>query len=410
MIGINKPYLEKGENSTRLCCNVLLDDKEYLLWYEVDNKYAEYLCYEKADSFLIAVLPFAMAFNHDIKVIDVPISERIMWQLKSLYIPALAKFSNYYKKIDIISAVSTEKYDSFAVGTGFSAGVDSFFTLLSNRDQQTTHYNITHAVFLNVGANGSFGGNDARERYHTRISLYENYLEENGYEFVCVDSNVNEFSMMSYNYVHTFMSLSAILAMQKLFCVYYYSGADSIESFSFDPSDSAHYDLFNTQLFSTESVVFYSTGVSESRIEKTEFISNYHETYSLLNVCNANDTNCRTCEKCVRTMSGLYAIGKLENYSKVFDVDYFIKHLSKNLAFMLAKGADGSIEGAFCPEIFEKMKENKKQVPIMTYFYFVPYWIKFVTINFAKKNKTLKKWWHRKCYRDYGVRYNDIDE
>lgn len=367
MIVINKPYLKKNGDKTRLYSRVSLKEKDYLLWYEVDNKYADYLCYEKADSFLIAVLPYAMIYSHDIKVVDVPVSERLVWQLKNLFIPALGKLSNYYKAIDLICDVSEKKYESFAVGTGFSAGVDSFYTFLTNRNQQTIHYNITHAVFLNVGANGSFGGNEARERYYKRIDLYRDYLAEHGYEFVCVDSNVNEFSMLSFNYVHTFMSLSAIVAMQKLFKVYYYSGADGLDSFSLDPTDSAHYDLLTTQMFSTESVMFYSTGISERRIEKTEFISNFPETYNLLNVCNIHDTNCRNCEKCIRTMSGLYAIGKLECYDKVFDVEYYKKHLSKNLALMLAKSADGSVEGALCPEIFKKIKENKKHVPFMTY-------------------------------------------
>lgn len=410
MITINKPYLEKGEKSTRLCCNVVLDGKDNILWYEVDNEYADYLCYEKADSFLIAILPFAMVYSHDIKVVDSPISERLMWQLKSIYIPSLAKFSHYYNSIKIISDISSEKYDSFAVGTGFSAGVDSFYTFLTNRNQRTTQYNITHAVFLNVGANGSFGGENARQRYHSRIALYEDYLREHGYKFVCVDSNVNEFSMMSFNYVHTFMSLSAIIAMQKLFKVYYYSGADGVDSFSLDPTDSAHYDLLSTQMFSTESLMFYSTGISERRIEKTEYIANYSETYSLLNVCNSHDTNCRTCEKCIRTMSGLYAIGKLDCYNQVFDVDYYYNHLAKNLGMLLAKSADGTVEGALSPEIFKKMKENRTRVPFMSYVYFIPYWFKFISINVAKKIKPLKKWRHNRIYKLYGVRYGDIKE
>ena len=48
MIIINKPYLKKGDITTRLCCDIILDGKDYNLWYEVNNEFANYLCFEKA--------------------------------------------------------------------------------------------------------------------------------------------------------------------------------------------------------------------------------------------------------------------------------------------------------------------------------------------------------------------------
>ncbi len=101
MLTISEPYLKKGKNkSVRLCSIVNYEGKDEEIWYEVDEKYSEYLCYERADAFLLGFLPYAMAFKHNIKV-EGAISERLFYHLKNYYIPAVAKFSNYYKKIDI---------------------------------------------------------------------------------------------------------------------------------------------------------------------------------------------------------------------------------------------------------------------------------------------------------------------
>lgn len=397
-----------GGGKTRLCSRITFAERDFVIWYEVESKFEEYLCYERADAFVIALLPLALTFGHDIHVKDAPVSEKIIWQLRQIYIPALAKYSNYYKSIEIECSVDSTIYSSFAVGTGFSAGVDSFYTLLKNKNTQTSNYDITHLTFFNVGANGSYGGKEAEDRFYKRISLYKAFVEQEGYQFVEVNSNISEYLMMSYNFTHSFRSMSAVLALQKLFKTYYYSAGYSLKEFSFNPYDSSFFDLLNSEVFSTESLTFFSTGCVESRVEKTEYISQFPETYDLLNVCNNHDTNCRTCEKCIRTMAGLYALGKLELYKSVFDTEYFKKHLTYNMAFVLSKSLDGTVEAKYFSEIVEKMSENHCHIPILSYLLAVPLGCKFIAINLARRCKPLKKWWHRRMNKKQGIIYNDI--
>ncbi len=412
MIKIGAPYLEKisddGVDYVRMCSKVLIDDKEELIWYEVDDKFSEYLCYEKADAFVVGILPYAMAYGHNIIVEGCPISEKIYWNLKHTFLPALGKFSGYYKKIEIESDITNIVFDAHGVGTGFSSGVDSFDTLLKNLNKETSSFNITHLAFFNVGACGSFGGANAQERFRNRAASYQSFVDKLGFEFVKVNSNIAQILMMSFNFTHTYLSCSAALAIQKLFCKYYYSAGCTLKDFSFNPYASSYYDLLNMQCFSTESISFSSTGSVESRLEKLEYISQYEITYDMLNVCNSNDFNCRTCEKCIRTMLGLYSINKLDNYSSVFDVEYFKKHLSYNVAFIMAKSKDGTVEAMFAKEIIDKMKENKLKIPFSSYLRAIPMTIKCILLATARKSKTLKKWWHRKINKEYGVRYNDI--
>lgn len=355
MIIINKPYVSKDsvdKGWVKLCSDIQLDNDTTTVWYEVEEEYSNYLCYEKADAFLAGILPLAMAFKHDIIVKGAPVSEKLYWSLSNLLIPCLDKYSNYYQKIHIEAELTDITYDSFAVGTGFSAGVDSFFTLLKNYNMPTSSFNITHLTFFNVGANGSYGGAKSEERFAERIKTYEPYIKKLGVGFIKINSNISEFVMMSYNYTHSFRSLSAVLAMQKMFKTYYYSAGFTLDEFCMNPADSAYYDLMNVQALSNESVTFYTTGTVETRLDKVKYISQFSDTYSLLNVCNEHDYNCRTCEKCIRTMTELYSIGQLEKYSEVFDVDYFYNHLGRNLAFCLAKQHDGSVEGQFSSKQF----------------------------------------------------------
>ena len=93
MIKIRKPYIKIKEEKVRLCSVVNYDGNDNEIWYEVDKEYGEFLCHERADAFLLAFLPYAMAFKHDIEI-EGAVSEKLLYQLNNYYIPALSKFSN----------------------------------------------------------------------------------------------------------------------------------------------------------------------------------------------------------------------------------------------------------------------------------------------------------------------------
>lgn len=322
--------------------------------------------------------------------------------------PFITERDNYCRLNYINCSLSDEKYDSFAVGTGFSAGVDSFYTLLKNYNKETNAFNVTHLAFFNVGACGSYGGKKAEERYQKRISLFEKTVADFGLSFVKVNSNISDFVMMSYNFTHSFRSCSAVLALQKLFCKYYYSAGYSLKEFSFSPYDSSFYDLMNMACFSNESLDFCTTGAVENRIEKLQYISQYPQTYKALNVCNTNNENCKTCEKCIRTMAGLYSINELEKYNEVFDVDYFKAKLNKNMAFVLSKSKDGTVEALYYKQIVESCKKNEVKIPFASSIIAIPLSIKFKAIAIARKSKKLKKFWHKRQNKNAGIRFNDI--
>ena len=126
---IGKPYIKKAQGGTRLCSIISDNGNDYEMWFEVDDDYSEYLCYERADAFLIAILPYAMEKSLGIYV-EGEVSEQLYYQINTLFIPSLSKFTPGYNKIKIDTRLNNLSFQSAnGVGTGLSCGVDHFIRL-----------------------------------------------------------------------------------------------------------------------------------------------------------------------------------------------------------------------------------------------------------------------------------------
>ncbi|MCQ2455366.1 MAG: hypothetical protein MJ090_04435 [Clostridia bacterium] len=409
MIKIGKPYLSETENgATRLCAIVNYDGKDEEIWYEVEQEFSKYLCFERADAFLLAFLPYAMAFKHDIEI-SAPISERLFYQLTNYYIPALSKFSNYYSLIKIIpeSLDSTNYVVGNGVGTGFSAGVDSFYSVCKHLENREESFRLTHLTFFKVGATGSYGGEKADETFRHRVEKFRSFGAKRGLKFVTVDSNVSEHARMSFNYIHTFRSVSAVLALQKLFGKYYYSAGETVGSFKINPIASSYFDIFNLENFAVEGMTLYSTGCDCERTEKQEYISHFEDSYDLLNVCNSEAENCCRCEKCIRTMAAFYSLGVLDKYKNAFDLDYFYNNFSSCMALLIGKKFDGTVEGNLDAILVKDIKKSGRKIPFSAYIKAIPVAFKAFAYRVARKIKPIRKWYHKKMHDELGCNYND---
>lgn len=338
VLKIGKPYVvDYDENCARLCAELFLDgEKVYDVWYEADKKYKDYLCYERADGFVVTLLLYAMEHSYDI-VCDQCMSSELYYSLTTYLIPAIAKNVKKYHRIKIKASTTSELLPSaHAVGASVSGGVDSFYTLLKHYNKDKKEFNVTHLAFFNAGASGAKGGDLARERYKERIEWIKGVSDELKLDMVCVDTNINEFLLQPHEPTHTFRTLAIPLMMQKLFSKYYFASGFEYDQFEFAEAAIARYDMLNVQNLSTPNLKFYLSGAEASRNKKLEYISNHPITYDKLNVCVAEAHNCGKCDKCIRTMLELYGLKKLDLYKETFDVDYFYKHKSDYFKVMLA--------------------------------------------------------------------------
>jgi hypothetical protein len=247
---------------------------------------------------------------------------------------------------------------------------------------------------LNVGASGDFGGEKSRLLYKERMNFVKPFSDNHNYKFIPLDSNISEILKMSYIPTHTYRNVAAILALQKLFSVYYYSAGYTVDEFSIDSNSPAKHDLFSLRCFSNENIEFYSTGPIK-RIDKIKEIVKYKPSHQYLNVCVSDGHNCSRCEKCIRTMLALYVIDKLNYYSSVFDIEDFHRNKNRYFGLLISK----KNVSTYYNEIFIEMNKNKINSPFLAYFY-VPFYksieIKKKLITRLSNNKII-----RNIYRKY---------
>lgn len=341
MIRIGKPRLvANGDQLTRLVSDIRVDNEIRTVWAEVDNKYKDYLCYERSDAFVVGLLHYAMRHNHDI-VCEAPMGEYLYYQLTTCLIDAVSKGSPRMHRIHIEADIDGSKLPCAGkVGTGISCGIDSLHVLACQSSTPMKRHNITHLAFNNVGSHGE--GERAKQLFAERRKHAENFCQEYGFELTEVNSNLMDEFEQNHFLTHTYSSSFAIYVLQKLYAIYYYASSDSIFDFSLKDNDrkpSGYYEALILSMFSTDTLRIYCEGETSTRQEKVEKVVQYIPSYKYLNVCTSTAENCSRCEKCTRTLLALDVLGKLEAYRDVFDINYYNQHKQHYLKTLVIKNA-----------------------------------------------------------------------
>jgi hypothetical protein len=218
-----------------------------------------------------------------------------------------------------------------AVGTGFSGGIDSFFTILQYlvAKEVPPHYRITHLILGNVGSHGAFDSQRAKELFNIRYELIRSFPEEMRVEYMKIDSNISDVLNMKYQTTYQQRVLSCPLLLQKLFSKYYYASCDSYHDTRIkEMPDFSNTDPASVHLLSTETMDFISSGAQLSRVEKTKQLAESGTADKLLNVCNdttARGENCSACLKCCRTLLTLELLGEIDKFDGLFDLEKYRK-------------------------------------------------------------------------------------
>ena len=307
------------------------------IWFKVREQYGKYLCDERNDAYLIACLNYAMRNGYDIESKH-PITETLLFNIDNYLIPALIENNPNFHRVRIYSETSSELLPSAgAVGTGISCGVDSLNALANHSDTKFINHNLTHLTFNNVGSHGE--GEIARRLYNLRLERPKQFAEDYGFEFVASDSNLMDVIIQSHFKTHTYSSMFPVFCLQKLYSGYFYASSgykyNEFELRDSDHSSCGSYELLSLNVFSTPQIRIYSEGMGLTRLEKLRNVVKYEPSYKYLNVCLDDGDNCGICEKCVRTLLGIDALGSLDLYKDVFDVDYYRAHKPWYLQQML---------------------------------------------------------------------------
>lgn len=329
MLKIGQPQIiNTDDNHSRLSCDISVDGEIRNVWFEVEKEYEQYLCTERSDAFVIGLLSWAMRLNHDIEC-AAPITDDLLYNIRTYIIPSLTKYGKTLHPIKIIADIAPALDNAGGVGTGCSCGVDSFHSILSNVNSEYPNCKLTHICLNNVG---SFHNLDIEDNLiDTRRQVAKEIADKLGLKVVITDSNFADAFHQNHLLSNTYSSIFAVYCLQKLWKTYFYASCHDFSHFKLENNDlvdTSFTDLLLLNCFSNKNLRLYSEGATKTRLEKTEYIADNKLAQEYLHVCLRNTNNCGKCLKCKRTMNTLYAIGKLDNFSKVFDTDYYKKHKS----------------------------------------------------------------------------------
>lgn len=209
------------------------------------------------------------------------------------------------------------------VGTFFSGGLDSFYTLLKHRDEITDLIHIYG--FQRQPSDIALRQRTSELVRRVGVELGKNVIE--------VESNYRSFLQPYVS--HTLLAHGASLAtvghllgpdFHRIYIAATYHRDDLFPW-------GSHPDL--DPLWSTESLDVVHDGCEATRVDKARLVAQSDIALQSLRVCHHNpreNLNCGECEKCIRTMINLAAVGALERcrtFAKPLDIDRVKQLLAK---------------------------------------------------------------------------------
>ena len=167
--------------------------------------------------------------------------------------------------------------------------------------------------------------------YGNEGAIYERAelaAEDLALPLVRTTTNINEALRLPHVYTHFFKTMFGVLALRKLFRIYYYSSAEDFSHFNLKDNsirDTAELELLLLYVFSCPDFQVVSGGAKSERIEKTRAICTLATAKKFLNVCiyPEKKLNCGKCGKCMRTLLMLDMLSSLDLFRSVFDIDEY---------------------------------------------------------------------------------------
>ena len=367
--------LDKNRGGVRLNCEFTINKRKHKLFIECENKWKKYLLTERADAFVILLLPIAMREKHDIASY-LPITKDLKCHLEENFIPKLVQGDKTIYHTRILCETEDELIGGKAVGTANSLGVDSFYTIYKYANCEDEKYKITHFYMGNVSrdlwgvhAKNFFTYLDKIKRLYDRYKLV---ADELGKELIMTRCNFYQFVCLRHLNIHvtvnSFITMAEILCFKKLWQTYLYSSgyaSDDQTTKGFRHLDCAHYDIILSKVLTVPDFRMVSAGAEASRFEKTVAISDYEVAQKYLRPCfniyqlkknRMLMKNCgkSICNKCLRLLVSADVSNTLEKFKNIVDIEKYKKHRKRYFKVIVwRKGKDH-----FCAELYPKCLEK----------------------------------------------------
>jgi hypothetical protein len=261
-----------------------------------------------------------MYFGEDIEVKG-SASPRLAYQLREYQHILNSRFPKILNRVNVTyhQLEPSNKKPKFN-GTTFSGGVDSLFTVWNHLPMNLSNpeYQLTHVVFIK----GFDILHSARHHYQTLLERFHPWVEKYKLELVPLETNIVSIThkRLDLSYFYGPHIVSGALVLSGLFKHFYIPSSWDYanlrkKAFTSDP--------LLDPLLSTETIDIIHHGAAYPRVVKLKEIADWELAQNLLWVCQEHKFdrpawNCSRCDKCMRTMIPLYALGKLGEF-KTFE-------------------------------------------------------------------------------------------
>lgn len=312
--------------------------EEKTMWFAVENKNADMLTDDVYDAFTLVPLYLGMHYHQDVHIKG-KISPRLYHNITHYLMKIFDNFSDYTKpvKFTVDGFKKAKKGPVDLIGTGISCGVDSLTTIYDNYIKtEDKSFKLNSLFLMNCGTHGDFEDKKTRKLWLKRAELNKKAADELGLPVFLIDSNLHAFTHIVGEVKMGFLAIySCALCLQRFLKRYLTSSANSYEycsEHSIENRDglmSSYCETYMPHLISTERFELVIDGCQYERADKIKKICDWDISKKYLNVCldpKDDGRNCSMCEKCVRTLLILEALGKLDNYRDVFDIETYNNH------------------------------------------------------------------------------------
>jgi hypothetical protein len=208
--------------------------------------------------------------------------------------------------------------ESRGVGSFFSGGIDSLFTLASHLDE------IDHLVLVH-GFDIDLDDHKLRSQVSEKLTRF---AAKTGKKLIEIETNVGVFlrKYVSWSFGHgpALAAVGHLLTpcLRRIYIPATHSITDDVPWGSHPVVDP---------LWSSESLEFLHDGIQVTRVQKTEKIATWPAALECLRVCWKNPGsayNCGKCPKCLRTMVTLQMVGSLDACASLFEEPLNLKRVA----------------------------------------------------------------------------------
>ena len=297
IVTVSVPKRQETDSGVAISASIQIGTKRKDVYLRLPNCQTA----NNSDAFLAASLLPAMREGDNLRI-EGPVSARILTNTPTIQ-QIFHRWDTRLKCIEVEAEArkNTPGHTGRRVGCFFSAGIDSFYTLLKHEHE------ITDLIFVH-GFDIPLHNSLLRSRVSDSIRAVAAKFRKRVLE---VETNLREFSdeYVSWNFLHGAALASVGLLLAPEFSRIYIAASCSYA----DLFPWGSHPLVDP-LWSTETMEIVHDGCEATRAEKAAYIASNETAVNYLRVCWENPGgayNCGRCEKCVRTMAILRAVGIL---------------------------------------------------------------------------------------------------